>query len=161
MKPYRGPISNHFDGWHFYNPVEMGPGSRPVDLLLWLANRKPGPWRPWIDSACGPPPPPRVFRGELRVTFVGHSTVLIQMDGINILCDPHWSERASPFTHIGPRRHRAPGLKFDDLPPIDLVASGFYRSTWGPLPADLERGGRRVRRDRVGLVAAGGYDCRN
>jgi len=121
MKPYRGPVSNHFDGWHFYNPAEMGPGSRPVDALLWLAKRKPGFWPPWIDAEAGPPPPRRVFRGELRVTFVGHSSVLIQMDGINILCDPHWSERASPFLHFGPRRHRAPGVRFEDLPPIDLV----------------------------------------
>jgi L-ascorbate metabolism protein UlaG (beta-lactamase superfamily) len=121
MTHYRGPISNHFDGWHFYNPAEMGPGSRPVDLLRWLANRKPGPWQPWTEAASGPAPLERVPRGKLRATFVGHSTVLIQIDGINILCDPHWSERASPFSRFGPRRHRAPGLRFEDLPPIDLV----------------------------------------
>jgi L-ascorbate metabolism protein UlaG (beta-lactamase superfamily) len=121
MKRYRGPISNHFDGWQFYNPVEMGPGIRPVDLLLWLATRKPGPWRAWIDAAYGPPPPQSVPRGELRVTFVGHSTVLIQMDGMNILCDPHWSDRASPFARLGPRRHRIPGVRFEDLPPIHVV----------------------------------------
>ena len=121
MRPYRGPISNHFDGWHFYNPAEMGPETSPVDLVRWLANRKPGPWRPWTDTASGPPPPQRVSRGELRATFVGHSTILIQMDGLNILCDPHWSERASPLSGFGPRRHRAPGLRFEDLPPIDLV----------------------------------------
>lgn len=121
MKPYRGPVSNHFDGWHFYNPVEMGPSARSIDVLLWVANRKPGPWRRWVETEYGPPPPRRVFRGELRVTFVGHSTVLIQMDGLNILCDPHWSDRASPVSRIGPRRHRAPGIRFEDLPPIDVV----------------------------------------
>jgi L-ascorbate metabolism protein UlaG (beta-lactamase superfamily) len=47
--------------------------------------------------------------------------VLLQMDGFNILCDPHWSERASPVQGIGPRRHCAPGLNFEDLPPIDIV----------------------------------------
>ncbi len=121
MTHYRGPVSDHFDGWHFYNPVEMGLGPRPVDLLRWLATRKRGPWREWTDGPPGPPPPESVLDGELCVTFVGHSTVLIQMDGLNILCDPHWSGRASPFSRFGPRRHRAPGLRFEDLPLIDLV----------------------------------------
>lgn len=47
--------------------------------------------------------------------------MLLQLDGFNILCDPHWSQRASPLGFIGPRRHRAPGVKFEDLPAIDLV----------------------------------------
>src|ERR1700690_711746 len=121
MKPYRGPVSNHFDGWRFYNPAEMGPEIRFVDLLRWLATRKPGPWREWTDTACGQAPRERVARGEVRVAFIGPSAVLIQMDAMNILCDPHWSERASPFSKFGPRRHRAPGLRFEDLPPIDLI----------------------------------------
>src|SRR6185295_12999072 len=70
----------------------------------------------------GPRPPDRVdAAGRIRVTFVNHSTVLIQMDGINILTDPVWSERVSPVSFAGPRRHRAPGIRFEDLPPIDLV----------------------------------------
>ena len=80
-----------------------------------------GPWPKWIDAAPGPPPPERVSDGGLRATFVGHSTVLIQMDGVNILCDPIWSQRASPLSWIGPRRHRAPGIRFEQLPQIDLV----------------------------------------
>jgi L-ascorbate metabolism protein UlaG (beta-lactamase superfamily) len=40
---------------------------------------------------------------------------------LNILTDPIWSDRASPFTWAGPKRHRAPGLRFEDLPPIDVV----------------------------------------
>jgi L-ascorbate metabolism protein UlaG (beta-lactamase superfamily) len=62
-----------------------------------------------------------VPRGTLRVTFVNHSTVLLQVDGVNILTDPIWSERCSPVTWAGPRRHRPPGLRFEDLPPIDAV----------------------------------------
>ncbi|HEY0722403.1 MAG TPA: MBL fold metallo-hydrolase, partial [Pyrinomonadaceae bacterium] len=56
-----------------------------------------------------------------RVTFVNHATVLIQTGGLNILTDPIWSERASPFTWAGPKRHRAPGIRLEDLPPIDVV----------------------------------------
>jgi N-acyl-phosphatidylethanolamine-hydrolysing phospholipase D len=59
--------------------------------------------------------------GEPTVTWVGHSTLLVQLDGLNILTDPQWSERASPVSFAGPRRASAPGLRFDDLPPIHLV----------------------------------------
>lgn len=119
MKFYQGPATDHFDGQHFYN---SGAGLRGTgSVLRWLANRKPGPWRKWIDEPPGPAPPQRVIGGAIRATFVGHSTVLIQMDGLNILCDPVWSLRVSPFSWIGPRRHRAPGIRFEDLPPIDLV----------------------------------------
>jgi glyoxylase-like metal-dependent hydrolase (beta-lactamase superfamily II) len=115
---YSGPQSDHFDGQRFHNPgpfQERGVG----DLIRWRRTSNPGAWPEWIDSRPGPPPERRV--DGLRITHVNHSTVLIQMDGVNILTDPVWSERASPVTWTGPRRHRAPGLRFEDLPPIDLV----------------------------------------
>jgi L-ascorbate metabolism protein UlaG (beta-lactamase superfamily) len=52
---------------------------------------------------------------------VNHATLLIQTQDINILTDPIWSKRASPLSFIGPGRARLPGVKFDDLPYIDLV----------------------------------------
>jgi N-acyl-phosphatidylethanolamine-hydrolysing phospholipase D len=58
---------------------------------------------------------------EPTVTWVGHSTLLIQLDGVNILTDPHWGERTSPVSFAGPRRLVAPGIAFADLPPIDAV----------------------------------------
>ena len=116
---WRG-TSAHFDGERFLNvpPIEhQGLG----DTLKWMSNRDLGPWKDWTDAPPGPPPPRRVGAGELRVTFVNHATALVQMDGLNILTDPIWSERASPVTWAGPRRHRPPGLRFEDLPPIDIV----------------------------------------
>lgn len=53
--------------------------------------------------------------------MVNHSTVLLQCDGCNILTDPVWSDHVSPVTWAGPRRHRAPGIDWPDLPAIDLV----------------------------------------
>jgi L-ascorbate metabolism protein UlaG (beta-lactamase superfamily) len=53
--------------------------------------------------------------------MVNHSTVLIEQPGRTILTDPVWSGRASPVASLGPKRHRAPGLAFADLPKIDLV----------------------------------------
>jgi N-acyl-phosphatidylethanolamine-hydrolysing phospholipase D len=63
----------------------------------------------------------RENQNQFTVTWVGHSSLLIQMDGINILTDPIWSDRCSPVSWAGPRRHVAPGLAFEDLPEIDLV----------------------------------------
>ncbi|MGM0558663.1 MAG: MBL fold metallo-hydrolase [Myxococcota bacterium] len=117
---YQGPSSRHFDGETFYNPgqtVEHGFG----DFLRWQFTSDPGPWPDTIPSEHGPRPVERVGVGELRVTWVNHATVLIQMDGLNILTDPIWSERASPVAWAGPRRRRVPGVRFEELPPIDVV----------------------------------------
>jgi len=55
------------------------------------------------------------------VTWVGHATLLVQIDGVNILTDPQWGRRASPLSWAGPRRLSPPGLAFEDLPPIHVV----------------------------------------
>jgi N-acyl-phosphatidylethanolamine-hydrolysing phospholipase D len=55
------------------------------------------------------------------VTWIGHSTLLIQLEGLNVLTDPQWSERASPLSWAGPRRLSPPGLDFAQLPRIDVV----------------------------------------
>ena len=116
---YRGPVSDHFDGRQFHNP---GPGWQSERAFLkWQLNRRRGYWPRWLDAPYGPPPPARVGDGGLRVTFINHATTLVQLDGMNILTDPVWSERVSPFALAGPRRHRAPGIRFEDLPPIDAV----------------------------------------
>src|SRR5262249_15867719 len=60
-------------------------------------------------------------RSDATVTWVGHSTLLIQLDGVTILTDPQWSERASPVTFAGPKRLMPPGVSFDQLPTVDLV----------------------------------------
>ncbi len=64
---------------------------------------------------------PRVAPGECVITWVGHSTFLIQVDGLNILTDPVWSDRCAPVQWAGPRRYVAPGIPFAELPPIDVV----------------------------------------
>jgi N-acyl-phosphatidylethanolamine-hydrolysing phospholipase D len=58
---------------------------------------------------------------EFTVTWVGHSTVLLQIDGINILTDPIWSNRASPVSFAGPKRYIEPGIALEDLPDIHVV----------------------------------------
>ena len=61
------------------------------------------------------------FHQSPTFTWIGHSTFLIQVGDINILTDPVWSERASPFSFAGPKRYVRPGLKFNALPDIDIV----------------------------------------
>src|SRR5438034_4067188 len=114
---YRGPASDHYDGERFHNREEAQQGS----FLKWQLTREHGFWPAWVDDAPGPPPPRRVGGGRLRVTFINHATLLIQIDDLNVLTDPIWSERTSPLSFVGPKRHRAPGIRFDDLPPIDVV----------------------------------------
>jgi L-ascorbate metabolism protein UlaG (beta-lactamase superfamily) len=79
-----------------------------------------GKWSPVHDEAPGPAPAARVDVG-IRVTLVGHATVLVQMDGFNILTDPVWSARCGPGGVAGPRRVRPAAVRLEDLPPIDLV----------------------------------------
>lgn len=88
--------------------------------MIFSGDRKD--WPTWVESETFSAPPARVdSAGQVRYTFINHATVLIQVDGINILTDPILSERCSPISWVGPKRVRAPGVEFDKLPKIDLV----------------------------------------
>lgn len=118
---YPGPASDHFDGRVFRNAAPApSAGAAAWGFVRWRLFDRGVPW-PARAAEQFDRPPPRVGRGELRVSYVGHATVLVQFDGLNILTDPVWSERASPLPFAGPRRVRPPAIAFEDLPPIDLV----------------------------------------
>jgi L-ascorbate metabolism protein UlaG (beta-lactamase superfamily) len=110
----------HFDGKRFYNP-DAPQALGFLDALRWKLTSRPEQSPRFIWDVEPTIPPSRVDGNGLRVTLVNHSTVLLQQRGSNILTDPIWSERASPFSWIGPRRRRKPGVLFEDLPPIDAV----------------------------------------
>lgn len=119
---YQGASTSNFDGSKFLNrPGYQEKGFS--DLLRWGLNRKPGPWTELseADVEYGPKPIPRINDSTQVITYVNHSTFLIQTDGLNILTDPVWSERVSPFSFAGPKRMRPPGIRFEDLPEIDVV----------------------------------------
>lgn len=118
--PYVGPVSDHFDGQQFSN-LDPIPDKTTGDIARWQRTRVRQPWAEWVDEVPGPKPLERVDDGTISVTWINHATFLVQLDGVNILTDPNYSERASPFQWIGPKRHRAPGIRWEDLPPIDLV----------------------------------------
>jgi L-ascorbate metabolism protein UlaG (beta-lactamase superfamily) len=117
---YEGPPSDHFDGVRFFDP-SFTSRRGPLDFLRWQLTRDQGRWPEHAPSSFSDRPPRRVSGTSLRVSFVGHASILLQTGGLNILLDPVWSERASPVSFAGPRRVNAPGTAFDDLPPIDVV----------------------------------------
>ena len=118
--PYRGPVTDHFDGRRFRNHRST-PHNDFRDAAKWATNRQRGFWNSYRDERVGSAPPQRVEGDQLRVTFVNHTTVLLQTHGLNILTDPIWSERCGPVSWFGPLRVRPPGIRLDDLPPIDVV----------------------------------------
>ena len=158
---YRGAVSDHFDGERFHNP---GPeddttrppagGSRAGFFLRYLTKSDGRP--PWPETVAVTParPPARVEGEQMLVTWVGHATVLVQSDGLNILTDPIWSDRTGPFGR-GPKRVAAPGIKFEDLPKIDLVLLSHNHYDHFDLPT-LKR---LWERDRPLIVTSLGNDA--
>jgi L-ascorbate metabolism protein UlaG (beta-lactamase superfamily) len=129
MRSYSGPPSDHFDGERFFDPDGVPPKSLR-DLLRWQfgRDRQRQAWPEWAPSQHADTPPPLVGGDRVRLSFVGHASWLIQTSGLNILIDPVWSERASPVSWAGPKRHNDPGIAFEKLPKIDivLVSHGHY-----------------------------------
>jgi L-ascorbate metabolism protein UlaG (beta-lactamase superfamily) len=76
-------------------------------------------WPARVDEP--PRRPPALDSADAVVTFIGHSTFLIQTAAGNILTDPMYSQRAGPLNIVGPRRVRLPAVPFDDLPPVSMV----------------------------------------
>jgi L-ascorbate metabolism protein UlaG (beta-lactamase superfamily) len=127
-QPLPGQPSHHVAGG-FRNP--------------WPDYRRPGTWTRWSflaahgfrllagprafvaphESAEGLAAGRELWQGNptASVTWVGHATVLVHLDGVNVLTDPHWSERASPVSWAGPRRLSPPGVPFQSLPPVHVV----------------------------------------
>lgn len=116
--------SKQHDGTAFRNPAGKGAGLKgnplPVIGEFFFGGGQrmpPGPLpldRPheaWTQSS----------RRGLRVTWLGHSTVLLEMDGLRVLTDPVFGERASPVRFAGPRRFHPVPATLAELPPIDVV----------------------------------------
>lgn len=118
---YDGPVSDHYDGRIFFNPEGTPPG-KLRDLLRWQFNGERAKWPASFDSPYhGAKPEARIDGNRITVTHIGHATFLIQTNGLNLLTDPVWSERASPVGFAGPKRINPPAVDMADLPSIDAV----------------------------------------
>lgn len=119
-KGYDGPVSDHYDGKRFQNP--SGRSANDISKVFrYIFTRKPDKWPKNLDQSIRKTPLPISQKGSIQYTFVNHSTFLLQVDGLNILTDPIWSKRCSPSQVMGPGRMRPPGVRFEELPSIDLV----------------------------------------
>lgn len=113
------PQSDHYNGKTFFNP---GPDEMKSfwQVLKWqLVGNKVE----WPESVANKNYPLRLLSGneKLNVTFINHSSFLLQLPGMNVLTDPVYSERVSPVTWAGPKRVREAGIPLELLPKIDVV----------------------------------------
>lgn len=118
-------MSNHHQGAGFRNPWSPTPPPPFRELLRWAFRRLLHPPRlpdPSLFQGVAPQVRrPRAAADALVVTWIGHSAVLIQIGGLNLLTDPMFGPRASPVPFAGPRRRAPPGIALADLPPVDAV----------------------------------------
>jgi L-ascorbate metabolism protein UlaG (beta-lactamase superfamily) len=141
----RVPTLDHFDGRRFFNP-HVRIAKRRREIAQWQRTR-PEPWPERVEDPILPPPN-RAAHDRISATFIGHSTVLLQIGGVSVLTDPIWSDRCSPVGFAGPRRARRPGQSLDVLPGVDLllVSHNHYdhmdlptlrqvRTRWAPCAA--------------------------
>jgi N-acyl-phosphatidylethanolamine-hydrolysing phospholipase D len=111
------PEPSHRHGFNDLLRWRFGLGPREVPPIPpeQVPPYRPESVRPDLRSIRSPDP------ARIQITWIGHSSFLIQADGRAILTDPVFSERVSPVSFLGPRRQAPPGLRFEDLPPIDAV----------------------------------------
>lgn len=115
-------MSDHFNGSRFFHPwPHRGQSIADTGTFMsaWIGRQGFGKWTDRLKEDLAGPKPPE--RADARVTFINHATFLIQVDGVNLITDPVYSLRCAPTQFAGPRRMRPPGIRFDDLPPIDAI----------------------------------------
>lgn len=118
----RIPVSDHSDGKIFYNEDRTAEvGKSLFDVIKWKLWGDAEPWPEFVDDNWKPNFTQPLMPGEGMVTFINHATELVQFERLTVLTDPIFSERASPFSWIGPKRHRSPGASIEALPKVDVV----------------------------------------
>ena len=106
-------------------------------------------------------------RSEPSITWIGHATLLVQIAGVNILTDPHFSERAFAVQWLGPRRRVPLTVRLDELPRIDLVVishshydhldrESVLALNWTFTSCPLNTGAREPRSIGIARYGAGG-----
>lgn len=122
---YKGNLSDHFDGKDFFTPNKPINDNLPKHgiwsiFVKILVNRSERKWE-YRKNRFRTIPAKRIEGDRIFITYINHSTVLIQIKGLNIITDPIWSKRASLFSFLGPKRYRDPGVKIEELPTIDII----------------------------------------
>lgn len=117
--------SKQFNGRVFVNTHPVAPGFKPGverptmrDFLCGGERRVPPGPLPLVDPTASWTRRPE---SGLRVTWLGHSTLVIEIDGVRLLTDPVWGSRASPLPFAGPKRFHPPPVRLAAVPPLDAV----------------------------------------
>jgi N-acyl-phosphatidylethanolamine-hydrolysing phospholipase D len=111
--PARIPPQNALQGVRFHGGLGVA--------LPFFARRMWASWFPRPGAAPRVPFDPAAILASPSVTWIGHATILVRMDGVTFLTDPIFSERASPLSFAGPRRLVDPGVPLSELPTVDFV----------------------------------------
>ena len=112
-------LSDHFDGRRYFNPG-VDTDKRLRDVVKWIVAGRRERW-PRLTDYGSPAAPIAVPPDAIAVTLIGHATLLVSIDGLNLITDPIFSDRAGPFAWAGPKRVRPPAIALDELPRIDVV----------------------------------------
>lgn len=117
------PAGARLENGRFTNPSGRAPRGLG-DVLRWkMKGGTREAWPKTVPAVAPAPPAPvdRLHGAGIRATLIGHSTVLLQVAGLNILTDPVWSDRVGPTSWLGPRRVMPPAIAFEAIPRIDVV----------------------------------------
>ncbi len=118
----RFPVSDHSDGSVFYNEDRSVNFDRGLlDMIKWKFSGEEEVWPDAVVDNVEPNFSKQLGQGEGAVTFINHATEFVQFEKFTVLTDPVFSERVSPFSWMGPKRHREPGASLAELPKIDVV----------------------------------------
>lgn len=120
MSDPKYPLSDHYDGEKFHNPGKNDDLKSFFTVLKWKLTSDVDEFPEKVAIKNYPFRPLSPLE-KVNATFINHATFLIQLPGMNVLTDPIYSKRASPFSFLGPKRVKEPGLPFDVLPKIDVV----------------------------------------
>lgn len=124
-------------------PENQGPGFKTLmEFFFSQDQRVPPAPLPLVDPRSAWLTPPA---SGLRVTWLGHSTLLLELDGRRVLTDPVWGDRASPSTVVGPHRFHPPVISMDELPELDAVVIShdhYDHLDMGSIRALAEKGAR-------------------
>lgn len=116
---YKGSVTDHFDGKRFFDPEGNEMGSF-IQLMKFLITNKRAKWAKINERPAQEKIDKNVAQG-IAYKMINHATVLIQHDGLNIITDPVFGKRASPFSLTGPKRQRPPAIEFANIEQIDVV----------------------------------------
>jgi len=138
------------DGDRFVNSVGARPLAGAGEMFQFFLRKA---WASATGRSGGAPRvdyDPEAIRHNPSITWIGHATFLVRMDGVTFLTDPIFSERASPVSFAGPSRLMPPGVPLDALPPVDFVTLSHDHYDHTDLPS-IEALAKRGTRFVAGL----------